>query len=313
MEIAAGHGRAGLAAFLRDRIGYYDAVLVSRPHNMAHFRQACAAVPGFAAGLPVIYDAEAIFAARGSAPPDAGTTPTPGDPTAIAAELALAGTARMVLTVSPGEAAQFRAAGLPDVRVLGHAVRLAPTAPDAAARAGLLFVGALDEDASPNVDGLLWFVQQVLPRLDRLLGAEAVLTVIGRCSAPRLRGLGSGRVRLLGRVEEIEGHYATARLFIAPTRFAAGIPIKVQEAAAAGLPVVATALLGRQLGWTDGVELLTADTAEGFAAACHRLLTEDPLWQRLRAAALARVAEDCSAAGFQRSLEQALADAAPPR
>ena len=42
-----------------------------------------------------------------------------------------------------------------------------------------LHVGALDEDNSPNVDSLVFFVQEVAPRLDALIGATWTLTVAG--------------------------------------------------------------------------------------------------------------------------------------
>ena len=99
-------------------------------------------------------------------------------------------------------------------------------------------------------------------------------------------------MRILGRVEELTPLYARARLLIAPTRYAGGIPHKVHEAAAQGVPVVATPLLAAQLDWTDGQELLVGETPEAFAGACARLLREGDLWQAIRDRALARLAEE---------------------
>jgi len=61
VEIAAGAGELGLAAFLEARVGCYDAVIVSRPHNMTAYARAVAAAPTFAKRTPPLYDAEAIF------------------------------------------------------------------------------------------------------------------------------------------------------------------------------------------------------------------------------------------------------------
>jgi glycosyltransferase involved in cell wall biosynthesis len=109
-------------------------------------------------------------------------------------------------------------------------------------------------------------------------------------------------------VRDLAPVYGSARIFVAPTRFAAGVPLKILEAAAAGLPVVASHLLGRQLGWRDGHEILLADPADpaGFARACRRLYQDAALWQRIRDNALARVARDCDRTRFREALERAL-------
>ena len=60
-------------------------------------------------------------------------------------------------------------------------------------------------------------------------------------------------------IDDIRPFYNQARLFVAPTRYAAGIPHKVHEAAAYGLPIVTTSLIAQQLGWKHETELLVRD------------------------------------------------------
>ncbi|WP_091735181.1 rhamnan synthesis F family protein [Phenylobacterium immobile] len=296
VEIAAERGQAGLVQFLRERAGYYDAVIVSRPHNMELFLQALSQAPTFIARERVIYDAEAIFAVRDSS----------GDPSrALKAELDLARAARMVLTVSAAEAQAFREGGARDVRVLGHALRADPTASAFEDRRDLLFVGALDDDYGPNADSLAYFVEEIMPLLDKRIGGDWRLKVAGH-AAGRARSLAGPRVQVLGRVDDLRPLYDQARVFIAPTRFAAGIPMKIHGAAAAGLPVAATGLLAGQLGWSDGREMLVGDTADAFAAACAQLYTDGAVWRAVRAAALARLARDTDPQVFERTIADAL-------
>ena len=59
----------------------------------------------------------------------------------------------------------------------------------AEARRDILFVGALDDDPSPNTDSLLWFVDEIMPLLDGLVGDDWQLLVAGRAGAPRVRRL----------------------------------------------------------------------------------------------------------------------------
>ncbi|MBY0339067.1 MAG: glycosyltransferase [Acetobacteraceae bacterium] len=310
VEVAMGLGKAGLGEFLREREGYYETLLVSRVHNMEILARARSRRPGMLAGLRVIYDAEAIFAQR-----DATKARVFGQDgalraaeTRMAEEVALAATADEVVAVSEFEAAQFRVAARGRIRVLGHALEPAPTTPSFDERQGLLFVGPLDAEDSPNTDSVKWFVTEVLPALRQHPGAPVALTCAGRTGARTVEDLRGPALRLLGRLQRLDAEYARHRVFVAPTRFAGGIPLKVYEAAAHGISVVATGLLARQLGWSDGVELLVADDAAGFAAAVARLHADAALWQRIRDAALARVAEDCSSERFRAGVRAMLGD-----
>ncbi|MBV9786452.1 MAG: glycosyltransferase, partial [Acidisphaera sp.] len=296
MEVMLGEGEAGLPGFVAERKDYFDAVLVSRPHNMRRFL----AAGGQAMRARLIYDAEAVFATREIQLLALAGRPVPPDRQAamVAAEMQLARAADAVLTVSAREAGLFREAGIAEVHVLGHALAPQPTATPFDERAGLLFVGALHDDPSPNTDSLLWFVREVMPLLDGRIGTDWTLIVAGRATAARVRALAGPRVRLLGRVADLAPFYGRARGFVAPTRYAGGIPHKVHEAAAYGLPAVATGLLAGQLGWSEA-ELLIADTPEAFAEACARLLRDPALWQRLREAALDRLVAECDPGAFR--------------
>lgn len=306
MEIAAELGRDGLTGFMRARAGYYDAAIVSRPHNMEAFRASLAQAPGFLDMSRVVYDAEAIFALRDEARAkmqERTSAPTKGS---LADELALGQGPAVILAVNELEAANFRRAGARDVRVLGHALEARPTETPFAARRDLLFVGAMDEDDSPNADSLDFFVREVMPELDALIGPDWTLRVVGRNGAARVRALAGPRVQLLGRIEDIQDLYASSRVFIAPTRYAAGIPMKVHEAAARGLPSAVTSLLARQLGWKDGQAVTVGDTPQEFARACQRLYQDAAVWEAVRAGALERVASECTPAAFTATVAAAL-------
>jgi glycosyltransferase involved in cell wall biosynthesis len=216
----------------------------------------------------------------------------------LAAETALAADASIVLTVSEAEASAFRKSVNGDVRILGHALTAKPTIPSFKERSDILFVGALEEEDSPNVDSLLWFVRKVMPLLDDLLVSSYRLVAVGRISSQIVKQLAGPRVCLLGKRENIEEFYAKSRIFIAPTRYAAGLPMKVHESASAGLPVVATSLLATQLDWKDGDEILVADDPEKFAFACYRLYSNEELWTTVRKNALERIGRDCSPSAF---------------
>ncbi len=289
-----------LAEFLRQRAGFFDAIIVSRPQNMKLFVEIGGADAPLRGGARIIYDAEAILAGReGLRAACSGTPLSPAEQARLLAEeMALARRADLVLSVSRVEQRQFVDNGIADVRVLGHALAPMPTAAPFGQRTDLLFVGAVHEDGTPNADSLRWFAEEILPLIRRMLGEPIRLKVIGENHVSAIAELDGTAFELLGAVDDLRPHYGRARVVVAPTRFAAGIPHKVGQAAAHGVPVVATELLARQLGWMPGRDLLAASDAAGFAAACVRLLRDEALWQDVRKAALQRVEEDCAPAAF---------------
>ncbi len=309
VEVLLGRGRSGLVGLLSERTGFYDHVMVSRPTNMAFFNEVLESLPEQARRFQVVYDAEAVFAGRELLWRELQGERVPEEEKkrVLAAELDLAAEASTVVTVSETEAELFRAhdpgRSHGRVVVLGHGMKPAPELPPFDNRRGLLFVGALKDEHSPNVDSLLWFVCNVLPLMEREL-ADIELLVAGNAAAPSLVSIELSNVQLKGRLDSLDPLYRECRVFIAPTRFAAGIPHKVHEAAAHGIPAVVTPLLATQLGWRDEQEVLVGDTPEKFAAQCVRLHRDADLWERLSANARAAVARDCDPKKFHATLKQ---------
>ena len=285
-----------LASFLADRLGTFDTLIVCRPQNFQAVADLRARTPALFSGMRLVYDAEAVFARRTLTQATLEGRPFPEAEARalVGRELAAAAEADVVLSVSPAEAAEFRAAGARRVEVVSHCSAIAAEPPGFAARRGLLFVGSFHGDATPNAEALGWFVREVLP----LLPADFALEVIGDARAPAVRAMASARVRVLGRVADLRPAYAAARVFVAPGRFGAGVPLKAIEAAAAGVPLVMTPLLAGQLGWTDGAETLVAATGPEFAAAVQRLHDDREVWERMQAAGQAAVRRDFSRDAF---------------
>jgi glycosyltransferase involved in cell wall biosynthesis len=82
------------------------------------------------------------------------------------------------------------------------------------------------------------------------------------------------RVETLGFVEDLSAAYARASCAVVPLRQGGGTPLKLIEALAYGLPVVATPRAVAGLAVRDGEHLLVADGAEAFAAALVRVLRD---------------------------------------
>ncbi len=306
-EVMLHEGLAGLPAFLAQRAGLYDLMLISRPHNwefVQSHRQLC---PQWFAGAKLVYDAEAMFSLRDieKAKVMGRALPPQQAQALIDKELALSRRADRIVAVSDDEAQHYRAAGCDDVVTLGHALALSPSRSGFAQRDGFLFVGAIALDDCPNGDSILWFAREVWPLIQKVMGPDARLDLVGVCESPAVLALASESIRIHGRVAELAPFFDAARVFVVPTRFAAGIAHKVHEAAAHGLPMVVTPLIAQQLGWATQ-ELLIGNEAQDFAAACLRLHGDAPCWASLRAALLTAVERDCSALVFSSAVQEIL-------
>ncbi|HEY2906295.1 MAG TPA: glycosyltransferase [Vicinamibacterales bacterium] len=306
-----GEGPQGLRAFLASR-RCWDAVIVSRPHNMQYVKAAAGSDLSLLGG-PCIYDAEALYALR-----EIGRRELAGEPMTqgecrrlIDAELCLTRGCQAVLTVSERERELFEGPAA-NISVVAHAVEPTPTARTFNDRRSILFVGAFGPD-SPNEDAALFFCREVLPALHQLRQLDVPIVIAGARIPDHVKVAAAAQsVKCCSDVADLTPFYDDARVFVAPTRYAAGIPLKVVEAAAQGVPVVTTPLVAMQLGWQGGSELLTGAGPAELAEAIARLWIDEKLWESIRASALQRVIAEYSPATFRAALHRAI-DAATRR
>ncbi|MEM6796898.1 MAG: glycosyltransferase family 4 protein [Acidobacteriota bacterium] len=163
-----------------------------------------------------------------------------------------------------------------DVDVLPNAVTI-PESPPAdrpleeqqADTLRLVFVGTLSY--LPNHAAARELALEILPLL-RQGGRPVSLRLIGRSPPPDIAELaGLEGVELVTDCLDLEPHYAWAHLTVIPLRAGGGTRIKILEAFAAGVPVVATAMAADGLRVEDGEQLLLAESAQDLASEALRL------------------------------------------
>jgi glycosyltransferase involved in cell wall biosynthesis len=148
----------------------------------------------------------------------------------------------------------------------------------------LLFVGAFGY--RPNIEGILWFVHEVWPRVQATAPATR-LRLVGRDPPAVIRALhGHANAELLGPIDDLASAYAEATLAIAPLHTGAGTRLKLIEAAAYAVPIVSTTIAARGLDFVTPETAWLADDPAGFAAAVLAALADPD--QRTRRAALSR-------------------------
>jgi hypothetical protein len=117
----------------------------------------------------------------------------------------------------------------------------------------------------PNWDSTRWFLASIWDEIRRLSPA-AKLHVFGS-RAPR----NATAVRWQNMAEESISLFRPGGILVVPLRIASGIRMKILEAWARGVPVVATPEAVCGLDGTDGKEFLLARNGPEFAAAIQRL------------------------------------------
>ena len=296
IEVMRGQDASGLRTFLQERTDYFDVIWVSRPHNMAHIlRMRKAGL--ISTSTFIIYDAEALISFREQ---ERARLQNNKPTIFLEEEMCLAAAADLVLAVSNAELEHFQSAGVAQCKVLGHCLQISPTPATYNERSDFLFVGALTSLDSPNADSLLWFSEAVWPLIREALGNSVQLNVVGYTPDPTsFNGRLAEGIQLIGSVPDLAPWYDLSRVAVVPTRFAAGIPFKAHDAAAHGVPLITTELIGGQLGWQNEQELLQTPMDEKlFAAACVRLYRQESLWNLLRQNALKAVASDTDSDRF---------------
>jgi glycosyltransferase involved in cell wall biosynthesis len=149
----------------------------------------------------------------------------------------------------------------------------------------LLFVGPLSYE--PNRLAVDWLAFEMLPILRRTV-PDVRLVVIGDRTGVSDRLRRAAGVQLLGYVDDVGPHCATASVAVAPLHSGGGTRLKVIEALARAVPLVSTSFGCEGLGLTHEHELLVADEPASFAASCARLIRDPDLAKRLTETGRAR-------------------------
>jgi glycosyltransferase involved in cell wall biosynthesis len=123
----------------------------------------------------------------------------------------------------------------------------------------------------PNRNAARFLLDEVFPRVWREL-PEARLALVGAGLEQPLSA--DPRIETLGFVEDLRAAYASARCAVVPLLQGGGTPLKLIEALAYGLPVIATSRAVAGLQVREQEHYLPGDDATSFAAALVRVLRE---------------------------------------
>jgi polysaccharide biosynthesis protein PslH len=140
---------------------------------------------------------------------------------------------------------------------------------DPAAGPSYTFTGNMDY--RPNVDAVVWFVNEVLPIVRRAI-SNARCFIVGSNPTDEVKRLAKDAgVIVTGRVPDVRPYVFHATASVSPMRIARGIQNKVLEAMSMAKPIVLTSGALEGIDAVPNRDLIVADDANSFAASLLRV------------------------------------------
>jgi glycosyltransferase involved in cell wall biosynthesis len=172
----------------------------------------------------------------------------------------------------------------------------------------LVFTGSMDW--MPNEDAILYFADEILPRIASRV-PEVKVTVVGRNPTPKLQALAKRepKIVLTGRVDDVRPYIDRSAVYIVPIRVGGGTRIKIYEAMGMARAVVSTTIGAEGLPLENGKEIVLADDPGRFADEVLRLMNDDPAREQIerdsRKAVVERFGWDRATEALVRIMERA--------
>jgi len=269
-----------------------DLIICSRPHN-THYH-----LPVAVQKLPhakTIYDTEALWFRRY----DLQLSITGKLPNWAYHydEIGMAQKVDLCFVVNDIEKSILEENGAKKVVKLGHALDLHHSGQSFQERKDFLVVGGTLEENSSNEDALWVFLENCWERIREATGAT--LNVTGKVTSPRLLNHSFSGVNLMGHVSDLVPLYESHRAFVAYTRFATGIPWKIHESMAHGLPCVISPLLSNQLGTVDKIDAIVGYDWEETISKSIELYNNESLWNSIQENGFKLIKRDCDPNDFK--------------
>lgn len=124
-----------------------------------------------------------------------------------------------------------------------------------------------------NVNALKWFLDEVFPKVIEKI-PKVKLTLLGKEPPQWLSHYFPQNIQIVGYVEDIRSYLSKANIYIAPLFVGSGIRIKIIEAMAMELPVVATKVSAEGINASQSEGLFISDAANQYAEIIINLIKD---------------------------------------
>lgn len=146
----------------------------------------------------------------------------------------------------------------------------------------------------PNVDAVLFFYQEVLPRVREEI-PNLKMFVVGKNPSDEVRKLSIDKlVRVTGFVDDIRPFIGRSTIAVFPLRIGGGFRNKIAEAMAMAKAVVTTSIGTEALNARPGKHLMIADRPKEFSEKVIELVRQEELRQEMGESARRLIVEEYS-------------------
>jgi glycosyltransferase involved in cell wall biosynthesis len=176
-------------------------------------------------------------------------------------------------------------------------------------RSGILFVGGFRHP--PNIEGICWFGQNVMPELKKLNYAEAVRVVGSGLSLEQKDELEKLGLTVLGFQADLKIFYESAKLAIVPLIRGAGMKGKLAEPLTFGVPTVTTSIGAEGFSALANGEFpfIVSDDALDFAQQIMRFISDSSLAKKHSLLSFEYAKTHFNTEAFDQKIERILAKA----
>ena len=135
----------------------------------------------------------------------------------------------------------------------------------------LFHIGSMDW--RPNQEGIDWFLENVWPLVHERM-PQLTFYLAGRKMPKELLQLQQPGVKVIGEVSDASYFINSKLINIVPLLSGSGIRVKIIEAMAAGKTVIATTIGAEGIEYTNGKDILIADTPQQFVEQVERCISD---------------------------------------
>ena len=194
-----------------------------------------------------------------------------------------------IVCITKNDAESFRQNGCrKPVAVIPFGVEPEDTPQVEAEPDSLFHIGAMDW--LPNQESIRWMLEEVWPVVHREV-PQAKLYLAGRKMPEQWMKAQIEGVSVVGEVPDAMYFIGSKKINVVPLLSGSGIRVKIIEAMSVGKTVVTTTVGAQGIDYTDGVNLLIANTPQEFASQIKRCLDDDDFCRRVGQAAEQLIAE----------------------
>ncbi len=130
----------------------------------------------------------------------------------------------------------------------------------------IAFFGKMDYQ--PNIDAVLWFVENILPKLDK----DLKFIIVGAYPTKEILNLAKGKdIIVTGFVEDPYEILKSCLCIVAPMQTGGGIQNKILETMALGTINIVSSLAAEPIGGRDGVDYFILDKPEDIVNKIHEI------------------------------------------